>query len=87
MLIFTKTKTDTPETVESDNLVAHVVMCRQRELAMDKRMEEIEERQNDIASKEEELRSYILRTITTAALALLSSAITVGVIISQFLKN
>ena len=87
MLIFTKTKSDTPETVEGDNLAAHVVMCRQRELAMDKRMQEIEVRQNVIDEKESELRSYILRTITTAALSLLSSAITVGVLISQFLKN
>lgn len=87
MLIFTKTKSDTPETVEGDNLAAHVVMCRQRELAMDKRMQEIEVRQNVIDEKESELRSYILRTITTAALSLLSSAITVGVLISQFLKS
>ncbi len=87
MLIFTKTKTDTTETVEGENLAAHVIMCRQREFAMEKRMEEIEQRQNNYDSREHELRSYISRTITTAAIALLSSAVTVGVMISQFLKN
>ena len=87
MLIYTKTKVETPETVESESLAAHVVMCRQRELAMEKRMEEIEEKQSKIEQREHELRSYILKTITTAFLALLSSAVSLGVMISQFVKT
>jgi hypothetical protein len=87
MIIYTKTKVETPETVEGENLAAHVVMCRQRELAMEKRMEEIEEKHSKIEQREHELRSYILKTITTAFLALLSSAVSLGVMISQFIKN
>lgn len=87
MIIYTKTKVDTPETVEGENLAAHVIMCRQRELAMEKRMDEIEERQIKIEQREHDLRSYILRTITTAAFALLSSAVSLGVILSEFLKK
>lgn len=87
MIIYTKTKVETPETVEGENLAAHVVMCRQRELAMEKRMEEIEDKQSKIEQREHELRSYILKTITTAFLALLSSAVSLGVMISQFIKN
>lgn len=87
MILYTKTKVDTPDSIEGENLAAHVIMCRQRELAMEKRMDEIEERQNNTDSREHELRSYLLRTITTAALALLSSAISVGVMISQFIRK
>jgi hypothetical protein len=87
MYIYTTTKVDTPENVEGENLAAHVVMCRQRELAMEKRMVEIEEKQSKIEQREHELRSYILKTITTAFLALLSSAVSLGVMISQFIKN
>lgn len=87
MIIYTKTKVETPETVEGESLAAHVVMCRQRELVMEKRMEEIEEKQSKIEQREHELRSYILKTITTAFLALLSSAVSLGVMISQFVKT
>ena len=87
MLIFTKTKVETPESVEGENLAAHVVLCRQRETSINSRMDEIEQRQNKIEEREHELRSYILKTITTAFLALLSSAVSLGVMISQFVKN
>ena len=87
MIIYTKTRIDTPETVEGENLAAHVVICRQRELAVDKRMVEIEERQIKIEQREHDLRAYIVRTITTAAFALLSSAVALGMMVSQFIKN
>lgn len=87
MIIYTRTKVETPDTVEGENLAAHVVMCRQREVATEKRMIEIEEKQSKIEQREHELRSYILKTITTAFLALLSSAVSLGVVISQFVKN
>ena len=87
MIIYTKTKVETPETVESESLAAHVVMCRQRELVMEKRMEEIEEKQNKIEEREHDLRSYILRTITTAAFALLSSAVSLVVVFLEFIKK
>lgn len=85
--IFTKTKVDTPDSVEGENLAAHVIICRQREASINSRMDELEERQNKIEQREHELRSYILKTITTAFLALLSSAVSLGVMISQFVKN
>ena len=87
MILYTKTKTDTPDTVEGDNLAAHVIICRQREASINSRMDELEERQNKIEQREHELRSYILKTITTAFLALLSSAVSLGVMISQFIKH
>jgi hypothetical protein len=85
--IFTKTKVDTPDSVEGENLAAHVILCRQRDLSSKERMDEIEERQNKIEQREHELRSYILKTITTAAFALLSSAVSLGVMIAQFVKK
>jgi len=87
MILYTTTKTDTPESVEGENLAAHVVLCRQREISINNRMDEIEERQNKIEEREHELRSYILRTITTAVFALLSSAVSLGVMISEFVKG
>jgi hypothetical protein len=87
MILYTTTKTDTPESVEGENLAAHVVLCRQREISIANRMDEIDQRQNKIENRENELRSYILRTITTAAFALLSSAVTLGVMISEFVKK
>lgn len=88
MLIFTTTtKSDTPENVEGDNLSAHVLLCRQRESSMKTRMDEIEDRQDKIEQREHELRSYILRTITTAAFALLSSAASLIIIIIEFIKK
>ena len=87
MIIFTRTKVETPETVEGESLAAHVILCRQREIANEKRMADIEERQDKVENREIALRAYILRTITTAAIALLSSAISLGVMISQFIKK
>jgi hypothetical protein len=87
MILYTTTKTDTPESVEGENLAAHVVLCRQREISINNHMDEIEERQNKIEEREHELRSYILKTITTAFIALLSSAVSLGVMISQFVKH
>jgi hypothetical protein len=87
MLIYTKTKVETPETVEGESLAAHVLLCRQREISINNRMDEIEQRQNKIEQREHELRSYILKTITAAFLALLSSSVSLGVMISQFIKN
>lgn len=86
MLIFTKTKTDTPETVEGDNLAAHIILCRQREASIKSRMDEIEDRQIKLESRESDIRSYILRTVTTAAIALISSAFSLGVMLSQYGK-
>lgn len=87
MILYTKTKIDTPETIEGENLAAHVILCRQRETSINERMDEIEQRQNKIEQREHELRSYILKTITTAAFALLSSAVSLGVMISEFVKR
>ncbi len=87
MLIFTKTRVDTPETVEGENLATHVILCRQRAEAVDARMAEIEERQIKLESRESDLKSYILKTITTAAFALLSSAVSLGIMIADFVKH
>lgn len=87
MIIYTKTNTDKPETIEGENLAAHVILCRQREASIKKRMDELDERQDKIEEREHELRSYILKTITTAAIALLSSAVSLGIMISQFVKH
>lgn len=87
MLIFTKTKIESPESIEGENLAAHVILCRQREASTKAHMDEIEERQDKLESRENDLRSYILKTITTAAFALLSSAVSLGMIISEFVKK
>ena len=87
MLIFTKTKVESPDSIEGENLAAHVILCRQRDLSTKARMDEIEERQNKLESRESDLRSYILKTITTAAFALLSSAVSLGMMLSEFVKR
>jgi hypothetical protein len=87
MIIYTKTKVDTPETIEGENLAAHVILCRQRELSLENRLEELEDKQSKIEEREHELRAYILRTITTAAFALLSSAVSLGAMIAQYIKK
>jgi hypothetical protein len=87
IVLYTKTKTDAPETIEGENLAAHVILCRQRDIAITTRFEEMNDRQDKIENSEKELRAYLLRTITTAALALLSSAVSFGVIISEFVKK
>jgi hypothetical protein len=87
MLIFTKTKVESPESIEGENLAAHVILCRQREASMKARMDEIEDRQTELETRESNIRSYILKTITTAAFALLSSAVSLGIMISDFAKR
>ena len=87
MILYTKTKVDTPETIEGENLAAHVILCRQREASINERMDEIEDRQIKLESRESDIRSYILRTVTTAAFALLSSAVSLGVMLSEFVKK
>jgi hypothetical protein len=87
MILYTKTKTDTPESVEGENLAAHVVLCRQREISINIRMDELEQRQNKIEQREREAHSFILKTITTAFISLLSSAVSLGVMIFQFVKH
>lgn len=87
MILYTKTKTDTTDNVEGENLAAHVVLCRQREISINNRMDELDQRQDKIEHREHELRSYILKTITTAAFALLSSAISLAAMIFQFAKK
>lgn len=87
MILYTKTKTDTPESVEGDNLAAHVVLCRQREISINTRMDELEQRQNKIEQREREVHSFILKTITTAFISLLSSTVSLGVMIFQFVKH
>ena len=87
IVLYTKTKTDTPETIEGENLAAHVILCRQRDIAIGNRMEEFDQRMDKMEEREHELRSYILKTITTAAFALLSSAVSLGVMIFEFVKK
>lgn len=87
MILYTKTKVDTPETIEGENLAAHVILCRQREISINERMDELEQRQIKTENREHEIRSYILKTITTAAFALLSSAVSLGVMLSDFIKR
>ena len=88
MIIYTLTTTkENPEHVEGESLAAHVMLCRERDLASTKRLSEIDERQDKIEARENELRLYILRTITTAAIALLSSAVSLGVMLSGFIKQ
>jgi cell division protein FtsB len=87
MLIFTKTKVESPESIEGENLAAHVILCRQREASTKARMDEIEDRQAELENRESDMRSYILKTITTAAFALLSSAVSLGMLISDFVKK
>lgn len=87
MIIFTKTKTEAPETIEGENLAAHVILCRQRDVAITSRLDNIDDEIGKIESRENELRAYLLRTITTAALALLSSAVSIGVIFSEYVKK
>lgn len=87
MLIFTKTKVETPESVEGESLAAHVVLCRERETSIVNRMDELEQRQNKIEQREHELRSYILKTVTTAFISLLSSAVSLGVMVFQFISK
>jgi hypothetical protein len=87
MLIFTKTKVESPESIEGENLAAHVILSRQRHDSIQSRMDEIEDRQIKLESRESDLRSYILKTITTAAFALLSSAVSLGIMISDFVKH
>lgn len=87
MILYTTTKTDTPDTIEGESLAAHVILCRQREISINERMDELDQRQNKIEQREHELRSYILKTITTAFLALLSSAVSLGVMFFEFVKK
>lgn len=86
MILYT-TKTDTPESVEGENLAAHVLLCRQREISINTRMDDLEQRQNKIEQREREVHSFILKTLTTAFISLLSSAVSLGVMIFQFIKQ
>lgn len=87
MILYTKTKVETPESVEGENLAAHVLLCRQRNTSIHQRMDEIEQRQNEFEQRERKVHAYVLKTITAAFIALLSSAVSLGVMISQFVKN
>jgi len=87
IVLYTTTKVDTPDTIEGENLAAHVILCRQRDISIKNRMDELEQRQDKIEAREHELRSYILKTITTAAFALLSSAVSLGIMLFQFVKR
>jgi hypothetical protein len=87
MIIYTKTKIDTPDTIEGENLAAHVVLCQQRDAVNKNRITTLSDRLDRIEERENELRSYILKTITTAAFSLLSSAISLGVMISHYIRN
>lgn len=86
MIIYTYTAKENPEHVESESLAAHVMLCKQRDASISKRLSELDERQDKIESRENELRLYILRTITTAAIALLSSALSLGAMIFGYVK-
>lgn len=87
MIIISQTKTiTTPETVEGESLSTHVILCRQKELAHIKRMEDLDARQDKLEATERELRSFLLRTITSVALAILTSAVSIGVHIANLLK-
>ena len=87
MIVLYTTKVDTPDTIEGENLAAHVILCRQRDISIKNRMDELEQRQDKIEAREHELRSYILKTITTAAFALLSSAVSLGIMLFEFVKR
>jgi hypothetical protein len=78
---------DNQESVETTSLAAHVAIQKERDLVIDDQIDEIKKRQNEIEDRERELKSFLLRTVTTAAIALLSSAVSLGVAISQFVKN
>lgn len=87
MIIYTTKTKETPENLEGESLAAHVAMCRQREVTMQKRLDDIETKQTKIETREEELRTYILRTITTVAISLVSSALSFGMMLSEFIRK
>jgi hypothetical protein len=87
MIIYTKTKIDTPDTIEGENLAAHVVLCQQRDAANKNRITTLSDRMDRSEERENELRSYILKTLTTAVFSLLSSVVSLGIMLSQFIKN
>lgn len=73
-------KKSSPENIERENLATHVELCAQRTLNIDKRISEIENKQEKLDSAIAASKFLILKTIGVAT-AVLSSTVSLTIII------
>ena len=80
-------KQRTSENIESESLVAHVALSKEREVTQEKRIEEIEKRLDECDQREHDLKNLLLRTITGASVALFSSLVSIAAIVFNYIKQ
>ena len=67
--------------IEKENLEAHVELCAERYKQMDKRLEAIEKKVNDLVEKFDESRQGLVKVIIGAVATILAGLISVVVTI------
>jgi len=75
------------DNIENESLAAHVALCRQRESSQSRRMSNMEIRQDEIESRERLLKTFLLKTVTGASFAIISSVASISYVVFEFLKK
>ena len=75
------------ENIESDSLAAHVALSQERDSVQDKRITDLENKQEETEQRERELKNLLLRTISGAFIAIISSAVSIGAVVFNYIKG
>jgi len=75
------------DNVESDDLSTHVLLSKEREAAQNNRITDLEIKQRESEERERELKNLLLRTISGAAVALISSIISIATVVFSYFKG
>ena len=86
-IMWVQIKQRTSENIESESLVAHVALSKEREATQEKRLDEMEERLNEGETRDRELKNLLLRTITGASVALFSSIVSIAALVFNYIKQ
>jgi hypothetical protein len=75
------------ETIESDSLAAHVALSKEREATIISRITDLETKQEETEQREHELKNLLLKTVSGAFIAIISSAFSIGAVVFNYLKG
>lgn len=75
------------QNAESENLSTHVLLSQEREATQNKRITELEDKQKENEEREREFKNLMIKSITGASIAFISSAISIGAVVFNYFKG
>ena len=82
--MWVRIKTTDKDSIETDSLVAHVALQREREAAVDKELVDIKARQDRMEKQEQERKTFVFRTMIGAVISVITS---IAFVLVDYLKK